>query len=143
MSIVDIDACYLRSCINVIEFRSHGRYMNPSRVSPLDYLIKHVPGTFEKYQLYGLDRKHVICLAAVRSRESNLTAPNQRTGRKSISGVHHGQEYERYAGFMCTSFDQEELDCSIFQEAIQYSTRPAPSATRKFVLGCVCPQLLM
>ncbi|KAJ2913796.1 hypothetical protein MD484_g6606, partial [Candolleomyces efflorescens] len=89
-----------KTCINIIEFRASGRYMNPCRVSPLDYLVKYVPAASQKYQLHLKDRRHAICLSA---------------------------EWERFVGFICSVFDILELDAQIWQEAIQFSTRPSGS----------------
>ncbi|RXW15198.1 hypothetical protein EST38_g10657 [Candolleomyces aberdarensis] len=100
------------SCISIIKFRSSGRYINLCRISPLDVLVKEiVPSSVPKYHLYGLDRRHIICLAP----------------KKLIRGVYHSQEWERFVGFICTAFDQEELEAQLYQDAIEFSTRPASS----------------
>ncbi|KAJ2920006.1 hypothetical protein MD484_g400, partial [Candolleomyces efflorescens] len=117
------------SCLNAIEFRSHGRYINPCRISPLDCYVKHLPGSFEKYHLHASDRRHAICLTPVRSRESYLFTPSPRSGRKMLSGVLHSQEMERYVGFLGTVFVREELEAQIYQEALQFSTRPPPPSS--------------
>jgi hypothetical protein len=47
---------------------------------------------------------------------------------KVLTGVLHTQEWERFVGFICTAFDHESLDAQLFQDAIQFSTRPASSS---------------
>lgn len=117
--------CFSRSCLSIIEFRRYGRYINPCRISPLDVLIKSVPGSTFKYHLHGADRKVLVCLVPVLCRNSYLMEPNGQTMRKKyITGIFHSQEWERFIGFICTAFDQLELEAQLLQDAIQFATRP-------------------
>jgi hypothetical protein len=116
--------CITSSCYNAVNFRSHGNFVNPSRVSPLNLLVRSVPGARTRYYLYTKDRMPAMCVSSVYCKESHLLAPPERGLRqKWMTGIFHSQEWERCVGLVCTTFKHRYVSAQIGQDAMQFSTR--------------------
>ncbi|KAJ2914814.1 hypothetical protein MD484_g5619, partial [Candolleomyces efflorescens] len=112
------------ACLNAIELRTCGDCINPSRISPRSVLIRTMPGIVPRFHLYGRNRRPAICVSTIYCTESYVTAPSPRgLQQKFISGIFHSQEWERFVGFMCTSFGYDVLHAQLSRDAIQFSTR--------------------
>lgn len=63
------------SCLNVINFTSHGVYINPARFSPLNVRIRSVTASKSRYYLYTEDRRPAMCISSVLCNDSHVLAP--------------------------------------------------------------------
>ncbi|KDR76167.1 hypothetical protein GALMADRAFT_67610 [Galerina marginata CBS 339.88] len=65
------------------------------------------------------------------SQRSSLLAPSTvgTSCYKFISGISHGQEWERQVSFIGMAFGQEILNAQIFSDALSYATKPISTET--------------
>ncbi|KAH6871665.1 hypothetical protein BKA70DRAFT_1450893 [Coprinopsis sp. MPI-PUGE-AT-0042] len=121
------DACpdmIFETCISAVQFRSSGAFINPSRISPLEVCVRHVPGARVRSHLYTLDNGPAICVSTVMLVNSYLLAPPERGLRqKWLSGIFHSQEWERLVGFIVTVFGYDRLSAQLAKDAIQFTTK--------------------
>jgi hypothetical protein len=113
--------------MSVISMVKEGRYFNPSRASPLDFVIRE---TFRRRQEVFIDKQPAVAVITGYCTSSNLIH-----GRlnKSIAILFHGQEWERYCCFVTMIFAKESLVCQLYKSALTFSTLPESiSAPPKF-----------
>ncbi|RXW11200.1 hypothetical protein EST38_g14655 [Candolleomyces aberdarensis] len=112
------------SCMNSINFRKHGNYVNLARVALNELCVRNVGAKNQYYNLYTSDKQVAVCLSAVRINESFIHNPPTRGLRKKgVSGTLHTQEYERTAGCVCTCFGHPKLHAQIYLNRISFETR--------------------
>ncbi|KAJ3532259.1 hypothetical protein NMY22_g7818 [Coprinellus aureogranulatus] len=117
------------TCISAVQFVQHGRYINPSRLSPTKACVKYIPAARPKYHLCTADRETAICLSPVMCVASHVIEPPERGLRqKWLAAIFHSQEWERFVSFMCMVFGHDTLQAQLAKDAIQFTTRAQFSA---------------
>jgi hypothetical protein len=111
-----------------------GRYFNPSRASPLDFVVR---GSYRGRQDVFIEKKPAVAIITGFCIESNLIRGKT---NKSIAVIFHGQEWERYCCFVNMIFDKERLVSQLYKSALTFSTLPESiSAPPKFDDAALSP----
>ncbi|KAJ2914230.1 hypothetical protein MD484_g6192, partial [Candolleomyces efflorescens] len=125
------------SIMSAMAFTQSGRFINPTRISPLDLLVRSAPGSGQRLQLYTSDRRPAVCVSTVYCADSCLTVPSTRgLKQKYFSGIFHTQEWERCMAIMCALFRQRVLHAQLYKDAIQFATRAASRARSGEPISC-------
>ncbi|KAF6753994.1 hypothetical protein DFP72DRAFT_1068849 [Ephemerocybe angulata] len=112
------------SALHAMAFKSYKHYINISRISPLDVLVRELPGPYPRLYLYTADQKVAVCLSAVQVKESYLVEPSPvGMKQKKLHGVFHSQDFERAVGFVCTVFSKKPLSSQLAKDEMQFATR--------------------
>jgi len=117
------DICKSSNCVNAIHFDLSGRYVNPSRASPLDVSAYKVTSDGEHLHLH-VKNQPAVNLSSVFVTASNLLTPPQRgLHQKSILGIFHSQEWDCFCGFICMVFGKDELHVQLEKDSLLFSTK--------------------
>ncbi|KAJ7137598.1 hypothetical protein C8R43DRAFT_1132186 [Mycena crocata] len=110
-----------------------GRYMNPSRSSPVKASVQLTSGANPSKRLNFND--HIaICVSALFCTESFVTQPKKIGAssdrlRKWVSGVFHNQEWERFESYMSLVFGEPLLHAQLSPEkALSFQSMMSPAA---------------
>jgi len=104
--------------MSVISMVKEGRYFNPSRASPLDFIVRE---NFRTRQEVFIDKNPAVAIVTGYCTNSNLI---QGKFSKSITVLFHGQEWERYCCFVTMIFAKNRLICQLYKSALTFSTLP-------------------
>jgi len=117
--------------MEAIVFDSYKNIINPSRASPL--LVRSVKtGQAEKKIDHAratlkVGNLQAICVSAVFLTSSTLLPESvnedAKVKQRGVSGILHKQEWERFCGFLCMTFDSPELRGPLTDDAIFFSTK--------------------
>jgi len=112
-----------RNCVDALQFVQSGRYVNPSRSSPLLVNVRRVSADGRNLRLY-VDKSHAICVTSICSTDSFVThVPPTGLPQRQLRGVVHSQEWERLVAFFCMVFFQPEMDAQLYKDALTFSTK--------------------
>lgn len=124
-----------RTVRSIMDFLSKGNIINPATMSPLDVLVRLVPGALSMYHLYTVARKPAVCVSLVCCKESFLYSyPSTGYKHKRVSVLFHSQEWERVVAFTCTVFKQPVLAAQLSKDIIQISTKSISGALLIYVI---------
>ena len=113
-----------RRCTEAIQFVQCGRYINPSRVSPLYVNAKRMAMKGSRFRL-NVDTHFAICVTCICVTDSYLyRLPSAGIPQRQVRGIVHSQEWERLVAFFCMVFDEKDLHAQLFQDALTFSTKP-------------------
>lgn len=142
---VSILASLILSCRNSIGamlfVEAAPRFINPSKVSPIR-LSSQISGVGSSSIRLCVDKHVAVCVSAVFSTESVLTAPaklggNSERTRKWLSGVFHNQDWERFESLMCLVFGHHILYGQISpKKAISFQTMMNPLESVQGLFQC-------
>jgi len=117
------DICKSSNCINTICFDLSGHYVDLSRASPLDVSAYKATSDGERLHLH-MKNQPTVNLSSVFVTASNLLTPPQwGLCQKSISGIFHSQEWDRFCGFICMVFGKDELHVQLEKDSLLFSTK--------------------
>lgn len=112
-----------RNAINCLQFSQTGRFVNPSRASPMSTLVKRVGVDTKNLRLY-IGSDFAICLTCICVTDSFLYRfPPTGLRQRQIRGIVHSQEWERLVGFFCMVFHEDELHAQVFKDALTFTTK--------------------
>ena len=112
-----------RNCLDALQFAHSGRYINPSRATPLMVNARGVSADGRNLRLY-VGKSHAICVTSICSTDSYLTrVPPNGLPQKQLRGVVHSQEWERLVAFFCMVFFQAELRAQLYKDALAFTTK--------------------
>lgn len=109
--------------LKCLVFQRSGRYINPSRASPLDAYSVHTVVDGSRSVLYT-GKSMAILISSVYTVASYLiNTPERGLAQHFISGIFHSQEWERFCGFMCMVFGYPELTAQLSMDALSFSSK--------------------
>ncbi|PPR00390.1 hypothetical protein CVT26_009671 [Gymnopilus dilepis] len=126
--------------LDIINFVSHGRFLNPSRASPrLTTTFINPSGHDMRLQV---GREPAILISTIYVRESFLYHfPPRDILRHGIAGIGHSQEFERQVSFVCMAFNRPELVAQMYMGVLSYTTRgvraPLPAVSGRAVSSAI------
>ncbi|PPQ82507.1 hypothetical protein CVT24_006384, partial [Panaeolus cyanescens] len=112
------------TAFSIITFTQSGRYINGSRLSPLEVQLREVrQNNTLRYNVYR-GNVPAIAMSCGYLWESHLTQPKSYgLPQKMVSLVLHKQEWERLVGFTCMIFNLDVIAAQVAQSALQFATR--------------------
>ena len=111
--------------MKALKFSQQGRYINPSRVSPLVTVAIPIRlSTAERFHLY-VGTEPAICVSPIFTVDDCLKKPSDiGLHHKYISGIFHCQEWERLCGFFCMVYHKDALNAQLYRNALSFTTKP-------------------
>ncbi|KAJ3520697.1 hypothetical protein NMY22_g12638 [Coprinellus aureogranulatus] len=119
---------------DAINFVKSGPFGNPSRMSPLDTLLRAVPQTNNRYNFYCATDPPapLVATSCIFTDASQLVTPST-VGlvQKYLRGRFHGYEWDRFCGFVRTGSGFTSLHAQLAKDELQFSTRAKPPVKAK------------
>ncbi|KAF9032566.1 hypothetical protein BJ165DRAFT_1534980 [Panaeolus papilionaceus] len=108
---------------SILTFTQSGRFINPSRLSPLEVQLRQVwINNILQYNVYHGDIP-AIAMSSGYLWDSHITAPKPvGLSQKMASVILHKQEWERLVAFCCMIFNVNAIAAQVSQSALQFST---------------------
>ncbi|KAG9219583.1 hypothetical protein CCMSSC00406_0008210 [Pleurotus cornucopiae] len=112
-----------------ITFVAFQRVVHLARCDPRSFAARHNPRTSSHGQIMTMSFSDaaVISLVPIRVTSSCLTEPGPR-GKKSISGVMHTQDMDRFIAVICMVFGQDSMHCNFYDDIFTFETRAATAS---------------
>lgn len=124
------------SAFGAITFSSKGRFINPSRVSPLDVYTVNTHPDGSRSVLYANDTM-AVCVSCIYTTASYLySTPERGIIQHYIAGIFHSQEWEHFCSFLTMVFNKAELHAQVSGDAVSFSTKSAPKCALSFSFMC-------
>ncbi|KAJ2914761.1 hypothetical protein MD484_g5657, partial [Candolleomyces efflorescens] len=110
--------------LNAITFIECGRFVNPSRASPMNVEVLPQTATSNRFYL-SRNGEPLIGVSCIYLEHSHLLFETT-SGmiQKFIRGIFHSQEWERFVAWICMVFGHRRLHAQLLRDALQFSTRP-------------------
>lgn len=121
-----------RQLRNILEFKSHGTFFNPSRADPAE--MGRSPPTGNSYlTLPGQAHSFLTLTTCVMTTSCDIVHPKQALGepRRAISGIPHSFEYQRMEAAVLTAFHEDTAIVQVSKDSITFMTSKNGS-------GCMC-----
>ncbi len=112
-------------------------YINLSRATPLKLEVKPTGTTNGGNARLFHGKDYAICVSAICSAESFLVTP-QKLGasgdfvRKSLTGIMHDQEWERFASLACLVFGQDIMYGQMTEKSIAFQSIGSTTSRKCF-----------
>lgn len=106
-----------------VVFQQSGRYLNPSRASPLNAYSVHTSTDDSRSVMYAGKSVAVLVSSVLLDSSHLVTVPDRGLVQHYISGIFHNQEWERFCAFMCMVFGHPELTAQVSLDALSFSTK--------------------
>ena len=119
-----------RRCVDSIQFVQSGRFINPSRISPLSVNAKRTSLDGSRFRL-KVDSNFAICVTSICVTECFLhRLPSTGLQQKQIRGIVHSQEWDRMVAFFCMTFNEKSLHAQLHLDAMTFSTKTQTDAEK-------------
>lgn len=112
-----------RQLRNVLEFKSHGMFFNPSRADPA--AMGRSPSTGNSYlTLPGQANAFLTLTTCVMTTSCDIFHPKEVMGeqRRVISGIPHSFEHQRMEAAVLTAFHEDTANVQIAKDSITFMT---------------------
>lgn len=112
-----------RQLRNIMDFKSHGTFFNPSRADPA--AMGRSPPTGNSYlTLPGQANAFLTLTTCVMTTSCDIIRPRDVLGeqRRVISGIPHSYEYERMEATVLTAFHEDSANVQVAKDAITFMT---------------------
>lgn len=112
-----------RQVRNVLEFKSHGTFFNPSRADPA--AMGRSPSTGNSYlTLPGQAHAFLTLTTCVMTTSCDIVHPKEVMGelRRVISGIPHSFEHQRMEAAVLTAFHEDTANVQMAKDSITFMT---------------------
>lgn len=139
-----------RSIFKALTFKSSGRFINPSRASPLEVYSTHTATDGSRAVIYAANTMAVMVTSIYTVGSCLHRSPTVGLAVHSVEGIPHQQEAQRLQAFIPMVFGYDMMNAQISKGAMSFVTKiegaPAPGESASYcpVIAshpdCVCIQ---
>lgn len=138
LHLTSMSLIFNRQVRNVIEFKSHGVFFNPSRADPA--AMGRSPSTGNSYlTLPGQAHAFLTLTMCVMTTSCDIVRPKEVMGelRRVISGIPHSFEHQRMEAAVLTAFHEDTANVQMAKDSITFMTSKNGSGCKCFYLRII------